>query len=981
MAPRTRSDEQQEELCQTLENFTAGLYDALQHAIENALTTLLPHNPLANNNNTQWWETGFKLDIPEFASGLKAEEFLDWLHMVEEVLEFKNVPHDVRVSLVATRFKGRAMAWWSQFKESRRRSGKSKIESWEKFKKHMRRSFLPYNYERTLYTKFQNLRQGTRTVDEYATDFFEMMARATLSETEDQLVSRFIGGLRSQLHIPLQQFNPLLVSKVSIDSANPQASNTTVSQPPFAKPGVPADSIAPSRQPRTGALGCFSCGESGHRQTACLNQGRRSLLAQDTNFSDEPRYDDYLSDSNHDQDDACIAGDTGPPTQLLVIRRNCLAPRSLQESWLRTSLFRTTCTINGKICKLVIDSGSCTNAIAEEATRKLGIQPFPHPAPYQLAWLNNGSDIWVSKQALVFFSVGVYKDSLTCDVVPMDACHLLLGSPWEYDRDATHRGKSNTYSFVFDDRTITLLPSKETTDPSLPSQLPGTNKISTPSKALLTLPKAAFEKHVGETDCIWALVSAPVFHSSSGPLPTAFEDLLSTFQDVIPKDLPTGLPPLRDIQHHIDLVPNAVLPNRPHYRMSPHEHEELRRQVEELICKGHIRESMSPTAVPELLIPKKDSSWRMILFVWTAEANEAFETIKAKLVSAQILALPDFTVVFELHCDACKLGIGAVLSQRGRPVAFYSEKIAGSRGRYSTYDVELYVIVQFNGSYEHDSFFGQVLSDLKAGLRSEYVLHNGFVFLHNRLCVPDCSLRLQLITELHSEGHIGRDRTLQLVAESYFWPSLLRDVARHVERCVVCQKSKGHASNSGLYMPLPIRAQPWTDISMDFVLGLPRTQRGNDSIFVVVDRFSKMVHFIPCRKTTDAVSVALLFFREIYRLHGLPLSIVHDNLQVASAKYKADADRHRRHVTFSSGDLVWAVLTKDRFSPGTYNKLKARKIGLLKVLERINANACRVQLPTDVCCSDVFNVKHLVPFVAHDEHEDSGTNLFLPRVT
>ena len=155
-------------------------------------------------------------------------------------------------------------------------------------------------------------------------------------------------------------------------------------------------------------------------------------------------------------------------------------------------------------------------------------------------------------------------------------------------------------------------------------------------------------------------------------------------------------------------------------------------------------------------------------------------------------------------------------------------------------------------------------------------MYNGFLFKGTKLCIPEGSLRLKIIKECHNEGHIGRDKTFLLMAEQFYWPSMRREVDKLVKSCWICQLSKGSVTNARLYLPLPIPKQPWTNVSMDFVLGLPRTQKGNNSIFVVVDRFSMMVHFIAFKKTADAVNVAQLYFREVYRLYGLPLLIVSD---------------------------------------------------------------------------------------------------------
>nr|GEZ00300.1 RNA-directed DNA polymerase [Tanacetum cinerariifolium] len=139
--------------------------------------------------------------------------------------------------------------------------------------------------------------------------------------------------------------------------------------------------------------------------------------------------------------------------------------------------------------------------------------------------------------------------------------------------------------------------------------------------------------------------------------------------------------------------------------------------------------------------------------------------------------------------------------------------------------------------YAIDENVGNIWMELETKQhRGEFLLLDAYLFKGNRLCIPKTSLKSQLVKEIHVKGlsALGRDKTIASVESHFSWPQLKRDVGAVVERCVVCQEGKGNAQNTSLYMPLPIPKSPWVDMSINFMLGLPRTQRGVNYVFVVV---------------------------------------------------------------------------------------------------------------------------------------------------
>jgi hypothetical protein len=296
--------------------------------------------------------------------------------------------------------------------------------------------------------------------------------------------------------------------------------------------------------------------------------------------------------------------------------------------------------IKDKLCRIIVDNGSCNNIASQKLVNRLGLKSRRHPNPYKMQWLNDCGALRVNHIVTIPFSVGNYHDQVECDVVPMQACQLLLGRPWLYDRDVQIFGRTNKLSFVYKGERISLLPltpedimkddlkkkqgenenhlrvihknnEGEFPQPHKTPQPQRTQKLG--KEGLVMMARKGDLKELSEPNVMFfVLLYKDTFLSTNNLppiLPSVILDVLQEHEAVFPEEVLPGLPPKRGIEHQIDLAPGASLPNQAAYRTNLDETKEIQRQVEELMKKGYVQESLSPCDVP--ILPKKDGSWRM----------------------------------------------------------------------------------------------------------------------------------------------------------------------------------------------------------------------------------------------------------------------------------------------------------------------------------------------------------------------------------
>ncbi|GJS97579.1 putative nucleotidyltransferase, ribonuclease H [Tanacetum coccineum] len=248
-----------------------------------------------------------------------------------------------------------------------------------------------------------------------------------------------------------------------------------------------------------------------------------------------------------------------------------------------------------------------------------------------------------------------------------------------------------------------------------------------------------------------------------------------------------------------------------------------------------------------------------------------------------LYSVPSIHVAFlSIHGSAVISDSGCVSRKTFQGISFIRdvEYDIGLRSGAMAYCRKLLIVSTIKTAQKDDGEIWAIIQNIDQ--QTEFrVDDDGILWQGTKLCVPeDPTLREALMTEAHSSPfsiHPGSTKMYHDLKQHFWWSGMKRDVATFVSKCLTCQQVKiEHQRASGLLQPLEIPVWKWDEISMDFVTGLPRTQRKHDAIWVVVDRLTKSAHFLPIRKDYPVSKLAEMFQQEIVRLHGTPSAIVSD---------------------------------------------------------------------------------------------------------
>ncbi|GJT55452.1 putative reverse transcriptase domain-containing protein, partial [Tanacetum coccineum] len=301
-------------------------------------------------------------------------------------------------------------------------------------------------------------------------------------------------------------------------------------------------------------------------------------------------------------------------------------------------------------------------------------------------------------------------------------------------------------------------------------------------------------------------------------------------------------------------------------------------------------------------------------FDWSEKAEAAFQLLKQKLCSTLILSLPEESEDFMVYYNASRKGLGAVLMQREKVIAYTSRQLRIHEKNYTTHDLELGAVKELNmrqrrwlellSDYDYEIRYhpgkANVVADalsrkeqikplrvqalvLRIGgmIKKLEPRADGTLCLRNRSWIP-CfgDLRELIMHESHKSKysiHTGSDKMYQDLKKLYWWQNMKAEIATYVSKCLTYAKVKAeYQKPSSLLVQPVIPVWKWENITMDFVTKLPKMTFGQDTIWVIVDRLTKSAHFLPMKETDSMEKLTRQYLKEVVSRHGVLVLIISD---------------------------------------------------------------------------------------------------------
>ncbi|GJR85902.1 putative reverse transcriptase domain-containing protein, partial [Tanacetum coccineum] len=346
----------------------------------------------------------------------------------------------------------------------------------------------------------------------------------------------------------------------------------------------------------------------------------------------------------------------------------------------------------------------------------------------------------------------------------------------------------------------------------------------------------------------------------------------------------------------IDLVPRATPIAKSPYRLAPLEMQELSGQLQELQDKGFICPSHSPWGAPEFLRNEKLFAKFSKCEFWLQEVHFLgyivnqngiyVDPSKIEACDAPILTLPDGVEDFVIYCDASNQGLGCVLMQRGKVIAYSSRQLKIYEKNYIMHDLELGSVVFALNTWRH--YLYGIKSVIYTNHKSlQHIFDKKELNMRQRrwielFCDYECEIRYHpgkanVVADALSRKERLKPTRMEKKEDMYWWLGIKRDIATYVSKCLTYSKVKAeHQRPSGLLQQPKIPEWKWDKITMDFITKLPRSKNRYDTIWVIVDRLTKSAHFLAIREDNSTKKLEKIYIDEIVTRHLVPMLIISD---------------------------------------------------------------------------------------------------------